>query len=326
MSLPPAVAQTLIEFGFASDVRAGIAEQYRFLGPGALEALVELTEGRGRSPVDVKVEDLAEVRAIVGARFLESSFGAWKQGDPSAGFWRNRKLEGGATGMAIPLGDLDDAGNPFSVRVARAAEVAAGPDQPHPQGLLVLSKGGHYGNRPGEFSMDLVPSDLESALAVNAGVGQQHTLPGSIGETSGTATGDPAVALVWEIQPNIYKPSADRNQAANKVFRKHRNWHLITAIASFAWLEQAGYRTFVLKGSALALAHEVNADKPLTPEIESAHDRTVEKALGALGMRGESCAGDPDGDVLRELVDKAFSHDIGERKLSDLMTRVEPIG
>lgn len=129
------------------------------------------------------------------------------------------------------------------------------------------------------------------------------------------------MALLWEIQPNIYKPSKDRNQAAGKAFRKHRNWHLITSVAALAWLEQNGYETYVLKGSALALAHEVNPDKPVTPEIEAFHERTVGAALGSLGL--ESLPLDDDSDeILRALVVGVFSHHIEGRSLPDLVTRV----
>ena len=227
------------------------------------------------------------------------------------------------TGLARPLGDLEDASNAFAARVAAAAALAAGPDQPRPQGLLVLSKGGHYGNRPGEFSVDLIPSELDAALAVNESAGQQHTLPGSIGETSGTLLEDSALALVWEIQPNIYKPSKERNQSASKPFRRHRNWHLITSIAAFAWLHENALVTHVLNASALALAHEVNPEKPVTPEIEAFHERTVARALAGLGLASLPCDGDASRDDLWRLVDQVFSHHVEGKELGELLRRVE---
>ena len=157
--------------------------------------------------------------------------------------------------------------------------------------------------------------------AVNASLGQQHTLPGSIGEASGSATTEPLVALLWEIQPNIYKPSKERNQAAGKAFRKHRNWHLIASVAALAWLEQNGYETYVLKGSALALAHEVNKDKPVTPEIEAFHERTIAAALGSLGLKSLPLEDDSD-EILRSLVVGVFSHHLEGRALPELLTRV----
>ena len=231
-------------------------------------------------------------------------------------------MEGGATGLAIPLGDLEDSSNAFATRVAEAAARAAGPDQPSPRGMLVLSRGGHYGNRPSEFSLDLIPSDLESALSVNESVGQQHTLPGSIGEASGTVVEDSRLALIWEIQPNIYKPSKDRNQSANKAFRRHRNWHLITAIAAFAWLEENGLSLHVLEASALALAHEANPEKPVTPEIEAFHERSVARALGGLGLETIAYEEGPDSPELRRLLDQVFSHHVEGKSLSALVQRV----
>lgn len=324
MSLPRAIAQTLVDHGFAPEVRARVGELYRFLGPSAVEALIDLTEGRERMPSDLVASDLDEVRAIAGARYLRAHHEHWKAGSPTPTFWRDRTMEGGATGLAIPLGDLEDESNPFAARVAAAAARAAGPDQPRPQGLLVLSKGGHYGNRPGEFSLDLIPSDLESALAVNESLGQQHTLPGSVGETSGTVLDDSRLALVWEIQPNIFKPSKDRNQSANKAFRRHRNWHLVTSIAAFAWLEENGLSAHVLAASALALAHEVNPDKPVTPEIEAFHSRTVTRALSGLGLATAPHVDGPDREDLWKLVDQVFSHHVEDKTLGQLIERVVP--
>ena len=321
MSLPPAIARTLVDHGFAPDVRAGVAELYRFLGPASVEALIDITEGRGREPAQIVREDLAVVRSIVGARFLRAHHGSWKDGIPTPAFWRDRRMTTSVTGMAVPLGDLEDESSPFASRVAAAVRQATGPDQPRPQGLLVMSKGGHYGNRAGDVSFDLVPSDLDMALALNESLGQQHTLPGSIGEASGTIE-ESGVALLWEVQPNVYKPSAERNQSANKAWRKHRNWHLVTATAAFAWLEQNGYDAHVLKGSALSLAHEVNPDKPVTPEIEAFHERTVASVLRSLGLEAvelEAGAAEP---PVREIVEHVFSHHVDGRPTSDFVRRV----
>src|SRR6185369_14850780 len=124
-------------------------------------------------------------------------------------------------------------------------------------------------------------------------------------------------------QPNIYKPSKERNQSAGKAWRKHRNWHLVTAIAAFAWLEQNGYSMHVLRGSALALAHEVNPDKPVTPGIEAFHERTIAAALAALGLRSVPFEEEgAEAEAIRSLVDRAFSHDVEGRALGELLTRV----
>ena len=55
-------------------------------------------------------------------------------------------------------------------------------------------------------------ADLEDALLIAGAEGQQHTIPGSIGETSGTFDSALNVALIWEVQPNVYKPAGERNR------------------------------------------------------------------------------------------------------------------
>ena len=102
MSLPRAITQTLVDFGFAPDVRARVAELYRFLGPASIEALIDLTEGLQRQPSELVPGDLDQVRAITGAAYLRANHEHWKAGSPTPTFWRDRTMEGGATGLARP--------------------------------------------------------------------------------------------------------------------------------------------------------------------------------------------------------------------------------
>ena len=79
--------------------------------------------------------------------------------------------------------------------------------------------------RPATFSFDVVPKDVEAALQLNACAGRQHTTPGSIGETSGTLLADGGPGLVWEVQPNVYKPTPERNREARSALQL-RQHHL----------------------------------------------------------------------------------------------------
>src|SRR6185503_11883145 len=114
--------------------------------------------------------------------------------------------------------------------------------------------------------------------------GQQHTLPGSAGETSGTFDSARGVALIWEVQPNVYKPQGERNRAIAKLYRRHRNWHVATLTAALEWLRGQNCAVFILRGNALAIAHEVNPAKPVSETIASLHDRTVDEVARALGL------------------------------------------
>jgi hypothetical protein len=115
-------------------------------------------------------------------------------------------------------------------------------------------------------------------------LGQQHTLPGSAGATSGTTDARQQIALLWEIQPNVFKPLGERNREIAKLYRRHRNWHVITLLAAIEWLRAKSFRVFILRGEGLPATHEVNAAKPVTPAIIALHDRTVESVTNALDL------------------------------------------
>jgi hypothetical protein len=323
VSLPPPVVDILAAWNVPLDVRARLTDLHVFLGQRALDAFVEIAESSGRPPSELVPADLDSLREAAGERYLELSHPRWLDGEPTTGFWRDRTIEGAPTGIVTPLGDLEDPKDDLTRLVADAAARAAGPNQPRPQGLLLLSRNAHFGNRPGEFSIDLVPRDLEQAKAVNRGVGQQHTAPGSIGEASGTALSDPPIAVTWEIQPNIHKPSGDRNREANAAWRRHRNWHLIVAIGAFAWLRHNGYRCHVLRSQALQMAHEVNPAKPVTDQVRSNHDRTIDSALAALGLaRTPLAEPSPEADALARILDMTLSHARRTMPLGDIVEAV----
>jgi hypothetical protein len=285
VALPRRLAETFLRAGVPAATVAAIDDLYGHLGEAAIEAVSDLVERRGLVAAHLRPEDLAEVRALAGERYLRQHHEGWLRGASSPGFWRDRAMGGAATGVAIPLGDIERPDSQWTASVAAAVRAAAGENQPAPRGLLLLSQNAHRGNQPGNFAFDLVPASLAEALALDAAEGRHHTLPGSIGETSGAALADPALALVWETQPNLYKPSAERNRAAGTAYRRHRSWPLATAIAALDWLRSRDYRVFVLRGAALRAAHEVDPARPLGPEIERLHEATLERAAGALGLR-----------------------------------------
>jgi hypothetical protein len=284
MTLPPRVSEAFLRFGVAADTLVFVDDLYRHLGPGVVEAVSELLKTRGLRPDELRPAHLEEVRPRLGERFLREHHASWLAGRSTPGFWRDRSLAGTATGVAIPLGDLETPPSTLSSRIAAAARAAAGETQPEPRGLLMLSQNSHRNSQPDVFAFDLVPSRLEEALAVNATTGRHHTLPGSIGETSGRALSDPALAIVWETQPNMFKPSGERNRGANAAYRRHRTWPLLTTIASFAWLREREYRVFVLRGAFLRATHEADPGQPVIAETERLHDVTMKRAAGALGL------------------------------------------
>jgi hypothetical protein len=151
-----------------------------------------------------------------------------------------------------------------------------------PDGILILGRNAHSGGRSETISFDIVARELDDAIAIGRALGQQHTVPGSIGETSGTFDSASGVALLWEVQPNVYKPQGERNREIVKLYRRHRNWHVLTLAAALEWLRAQHCAIFILRGDALAIAHEMNPAKPVSDRITSLHDRTVENVVRAL--------------------------------------------
>src|SRR5258706_2488645 len=258
MSFPEHIDHLFDDFGVPPDTKQAVYDLYVSMGEEALEGFGEISEGV-ESAAALRPEDTAPIPERVAERYLRRNHRQWMSGTPTASFWRPRELEGRAAGITIPLGSV-----PEVVDVERLI----GEDQPVPDGVIVHGRNGHYVGRPETISFDVIAADLDDALAFARAAGQQHTLPGSAGETSGTVDGERAVALIWEVQPNVYKPAGDRNRDIAKLFRRHRNWHLITLAAALSWLRERRMRTYILRGRALAPAHDVNPAKPVSGTIE----------------------------------------------------------
>lgn len=272
MPFPEHIEAVLAAFGIAPDTKAALYDLYISMGGEVLEVFAELSESVA-SPSELRPEDTLKMRETIVERYLSRNHQRWRDNIPTPSFWSPRVSEGRAQGLAVPVGD-----------VTVVASRVIGDDQPTPAGILMLGRNAHFGGREDTISFDVIATELADAIAIGKSVGQQHTLPGSVGETSGTFDGRHNVALIWEVQPNVYKPSGDRNRAISKIYRKHRNWHLITLAAAFEWLRQHNTQTYILKGEALAITHEVNPDKPVSPMIASLHDRTVDEVTRILGI------------------------------------------
>lgn len=272
MPFPEHIERVLDRFRIAADTKAALFDLYVAMGDEVLEAFGDLAETT-TSPETLTPEDTRSLRARVVDRYLTRNHVIWRNGTPTPSFWSPRVSEGRASGLAMPLGDV--------TALARRVVPA---DQPVPEGILMLGRNAHFGGREETISFDVVASDLGDAIALAKAEGQQHTMPGSVGETSGTFDQTHNVALIWEVQPNVYKPAGDRNRAISKVYRRHRNWHLVTLAAALGWLRERGCTTCVLRGEALAATHEVNPEKPISERIGDLHNRTVLQVCAALGL------------------------------------------
>lgn len=267
MPFPAHIEQILNVYGVRADTKAALYDLYISMGDEVLEVFADLAETVSSASM-LQPEDTLTIRARVVERFLRRNHPKWLERSPTPSLWHPREAEGRASGAAIPLADA-------------------------PNGMVILGRNAHYGGRTDTVSFDIISRDLEEAIAVGQAAGQQHTLPGSVGETSATFDSARNVALIWEVQPNVYKPARDRNRAITKVYRKHRDWHVATLTAALEWFQQQGCETFVLRGRALAAAHEVNPEKPVSETIAALHDRTVAEAVrGVAGTLVEPANAD----------------------------------
>lgn len=260
MSFPAHIGRILDAYGVRADTKASLFDLYVSMGDEVLEVFADVAES---SPAVAALlpEDTAQIRSKVVERYLRRNHPQWLAGQPTASLWHPRVAEGRASGLAMPL---------------RRHE--------NPDGIVMLGRNAHYGGRQETISFDVVAAHLEDAINIGRAAGQQHTMPGSVGETSGTFDAAAGIALIWEIQPNVYKPSADRNREIAKVYRRHRDWHVLTLTAALEWLCAQQCAVYILRGEALAATHEVNPEKPVSPTIVTLHNRTVEQVAHTLGV------------------------------------------
>jgi len=263
----PAHIERIFEtFRVPADTKAALFDLYVSLGDEALEVFGDIAESV--DPSTLRPEHCAAIRTQLVERYLTRNHPLWLEGKPTPSFYRPRLLEGRASGVAIPMGEI-----PRHIVSA----------QPLPDGVILQGRNAHFGGRSETISFDVIPRDLGDAIALGRAAGRQHTLPGSVGATSGTTDAVNQIALVWEIQPNVYKPSADRNREISKVYRRHRNWHVITLATAIEWLRAKSFRVFILRGEALPATHELNAGT-LSPSIIALHNRTVSTVAHALDL------------------------------------------
>src|SRR5438067_386605 len=272
MPFPDHIARVFDAFGIAADTKDVLYDLYVAMGDEVLEVFDDIAENVD-SPATLRPEDCAPIRARVVERYLRRNHPRWAAGLPTPSLYHPRAFEGRVSGAAIPLGDVQP-------ETAGLLE----DDQAVPEGILMQGRNAHFGGRQETISFDFVAAELDDALAIGLAEGQQHTLPGSVGETSGTLDAVNGVALLWEIQPNVYKPAGDRNRDIARVYRRHRNWHIVTLVAALQWLRNRGVKLYVVRGEALAATHEVNPEKPVSETIVALHNRTVEHVTRGLGL------------------------------------------
>ena len=312
MPFPPHIEQVLDHYGISPDTKAALYDLYLSMGDEVLEVFADVAEGVTAAST-LTPDDTLTLRHAIVERYLTRNHPRWVAGLPTPSFWHPRAAEGRASGLVLPLEN----------RVEELARTIVGPSQPLPEGVLVLGRNAHFGGRAETISFDVVAGALEDAIAFGQAAGQQHTIPGSAGETSGTLDSERRVALLWEVQPNVYKPSGDRNRAVVKVYRKHRNWHVVTLAAAIDWLCQKETAIFVLRGEALAPTHEVNPDKPVSPAIVEHHNRTVGQVVAAFGASLEEPSPDDETLLLNgSVMNHALTKFVAERGARAAMWRI----
>jgi hypothetical protein len=261
LPFPPHIERIFETFRVPADTKAALYDLYVSLGDEALEVFGDIAESV--DPSTLRPEHCGAIRTQLVERYLTRNHPLWLEGKPTPSFYRPRLLEGRASGVAIPL------------------SIAS--DQPLPDGIIVQGRNAHFGGRSETISFDIIARDLGHAIALGRAAGRQHTLPGSAGATSGTTDAMHKIALLWEIQPNVFKPSADRNREINKLYRRHRNWHVLTLATAIEWLQAKSFHVFIVRGEALPATHEVKAGT-LSPSIIALHNRTVSTVAQSMNL------------------------------------------
>jgi hypothetical protein len=313
----------LDRFGIRPETKAALYDLYVELGPPVLDYVADFAEGFP-SPSDIGPEDLAGVRRAVVDRYLQTNHPRWEEGDPTESLYRPRELKGRASGVVVPMGRLSEDDDSFAGRLLPLVEELLGNDQPVPHdGILVLGKNAHFGGRWETFSFDVVDPVYENALALATAQGRQHTVPGSAGETSGTLDSGRKLALIWEVQPNVLKPSGETNSGIAKAYRRHRNWHVITLLAAIKWLQSQDVRIYVLRGAGLAPTHQVNDNQPVSETITALHDRTVERVASFLFLDLTELTAD-DGQLLldSEVMNTALTDFVSQQGTASAIRRL----
>ena len=272
MPFPSHIERVLDAYAVRPDTKSALYDLYLALGDEVLEVFADAAEGVTTAS-SLEPDDTLTIREKVVERYLRRNHPQWLAGKPTPSLYHPRAAEGRASGAALPLGEL-----PESVRNI------IGADQPLPDGILILSRNAHSSGRGETISFDVIARDLEDALAIGRAQGQQHTIPGSIGETSATYNAASNVALIWEVQPNVFKPAGERNREIAKLYRRHRNWHLVTLASALDWFASHKAATYIVRGSGLAITHENNPEKPLSETIATLHDRTVDQVTRLRGL------------------------------------------
>jgi hypothetical protein len=271
MPFPEHIERIFETFGIRAETKAALYDLFVSMGDEVLQVFGDIAESVA-DPSTLGPEHCVTIRRQLVERYLTRNHPKWMDGKPTPSFYRPRLLEGRAAGVAIPLGGVP------------AKAIAMLDRQPVPDGIVVQGRNAHFGGRSETISFDVIAAHLDDAIALGQAQGQQHTLPGSAGATSGTTDATNQIALLWEIQPNVYKPLGERNREIAKVYRGHRNWHVVTLLAAIEWLRAKSFRVFIVRGEALPATHEVNAAKPVTPSIIALHNRTVESVARALDL------------------------------------------
>jgi hypothetical protein len=272
MPFPPHIERVLDAHHILGETKAALYDLYLSMGDEVLEVFADLADSVA-SPALLTPDDTLAIRHEIVARYLTRNHPRWVAGSPTPSFWHPRAAEGRASGLVLPIEN----------RIEELARSIVGAAQPLGEGILLLGRNAHFGGRSETISFDVVAAELQDAIALGRAAGQQHTIPGSAGETSGTLDGIHNVALLWEVQPNVYKPAGERNRAIAKIYRRHRNWHVVTLAAAVQWLREKRTTTFILRGDALAPTHEVNPGKPVSDMIVQHHDRTVAQVVSEFG-------------------------------------------
>ena len=240
MPFPPHIDHVLTTYGIRAETKAALYDLYLSMGGEVLEVFADLADGV-TSATMLEPDDTLTIREQVVERYLRRNHPRWLEGMPTASLWHPRVAEGRAAGCGRAAGRV--AGE-RAARDRRRSAASRRHSRPRPQRAFRRTRGDDLVRRRRARSRRRAGDRRRPR-------GSSTRSPARSARRPGTFDGEHRLALLWEVQPNVYKPAGERNRAIAKIYRRHRNWHLITLAAALEWLAAQNATIFILRGTAL---------------------------------------------------------------------------
>ncbi|MBW3671616.1 MAG: hypothetical protein KY432_08090 [Acidobacteria bacterium] len=136
---PEHIERVLNHFGVSSETKSALHQLYLSMGDEVLEAFADLAAEAGGKVAEIPPEDLASLRWSVVRRYLGKHHSSWLKGIATPSFYKPRDLQGQASGITIPLGQIGREQSSLTEEIERKVRKVIGDSQPMPEGIVTRS-------------------------------------------------------------------------------------------------------------------------------------------------------------------------------------------